>query len=103
MKEFKATRFWFLVLNTVICLSFGYFTVSSSFTSSSAAYVENFSENGTESDGQSSENLQQLYLHETQLQLLVSIQVGISKRIIPAERIFPTFWPSPNTPPPNLS
>jgi predicted neutral ceramidase superfamily lipid hydrolase len=86
-----------------ICLSFGYFTVSSSLDSSSATYAENFAEQGTESDEKSSENFKQLYLHETKLELPLNLYVSISKDIFPVEFILPTFWPAPSTPPPNLS
>ena len=103
MKGFKTRNFWFLVLNIGICISFGYFTIYSPFTSSSVAYVENFAEKGTESDEKSSENFKQFYLHESQLELPVNLYTGFTTDIITIEFMSPTFWPSPSTPPPNLS
>lgn len=103
MKDLKTRKFWFLVLTIGICLGFSSFTLLSPFGTSSKTYIENFSEKSTESDEKSSESHNSFYLLASSVELPLAINDHISKNLGDPGCMLPTFWPSPNTPPPDLA
>jgi hypothetical protein len=103
MKELKTRKFWFLLLSISICISFGAFTVLNTFSSSSKAYAENFSEKSPEGDEKSSEQFNSPFIHEAALELLLPVRDNLTKNLTPIKFSISLFCPSPNTPPPDLS
>lgn len=103
MKELKTRKLWFLVLNISICLSFACFTVTSQFKQPSKIYSEDITEKNTESDEKSSEKLSHFYLHELPFQISLVINSNFAKNMVSTKFTLPMFWPSPSTPPPDLS
>ncbi len=102
MKDLKTRKFWFLVISVSICISFSGFTVLNQFTASSKIYAESFSEKGAESDEKSSEHGNPFYIHESSLELRATMNGCIAKNLRDLNFILPAFWPSPQTPPPDL-
>ncbi len=103
MKGLKTRKFWFLVLNLSLCISFSSFTVFNQFAAVSKVYAENFSEKGTESDEKSNESNHSFYIQELAFKLPSTMKGCAAKKVREAEFKLPTFWTSPNTPPPDLS
>ena len=103
MNRLKTQKLWFLVLNISIFLSFACFTVSSQFKQPSQIYAEDIAEKTTESDEKSSEKLSHFYLHELPLELSLTINSSSPKNVVSTKFTLPMFWPSPSTPPPDLS
>ncbi|RYG19422.1 MAG: hypothetical protein EOO07_06860 [Chitinophagaceae bacterium] len=85
-----------------ICLSFGYCTAFNQFTASTKMYVENLSDKTTESDEKSAEQFS-YFIHEIPLELLLHNQHYSGKYLMQFKFTSPSFWPSPNTPPPDIA
>ena len=102
MKNLKTRKFWFLVLCVSICISFSSFTVLNQFTASSKIYAERFSEKGAESDEKSSEHGNPFFIHESAAELGATMNDCLAKNLGEFEFMLPTFWPSPQTPPPDF-
>ncbi|MES2650735.1 MAG: hypothetical protein V4663_03300 [Bacteroidota bacterium] len=102
MKDLKTRKFWFLVLSVGICISFSSFTVFNQFAASPKIYAESFSEKGTESDEKSSESNHPFYIQEVAFELPLALNDASVKTLGETEFWLLKFWPSPNTPPPDL-
>lgn len=102
MDKCKTRKFWFLVLNFSICLSFCCYTIVNSFHASSKTYTENFSEKDLESKEKVSENSNAFYLIEENLELELFAYDYPENNSANLAFIIPLFWPSPTTPPPDL-
>jgi len=103
MKELKTRKFWFLVLTIGICISFGGLTVFNQFIAPSKIYAENLSEKGQESDEKSTEINTHFYLHEAAFEWSLTIDSRSNRTLVALSSKLPMFWPSLNTPPPDLS
>lgn len=102
MKHLKARKFWFLVLSICICISFSSFTVFNQLAASSKIYAENFSEKGVENDEKSNESNHAFYIQELAFKLPLIWNAGAVRTLRKTEFRMLKFWPSPNTPPPDL-
>ena len=103
MNRLKIQKSWFLVLNMSICLSFGYATVFNQFTAPSKVYAENLTEKTAEGDEKSSEQFNSFFIHEVVLELLLPLYDNSADCLMHIKCATPSFWPSPNTPPPDLA
>ena len=102
MNTLKTRKFWFLVLSISIFISFSSFTVLNSFAVSSKIYTESFSEKGSENDEKSNESNHPFYIQELPFELPLAVNDGTVKSLKVMQFRLLTFWPSLNTPPPDL-
>ena len=101
MNRLKTRNFWFLVLNISICISFGAFTAFNQFKAPSKIYAENLSEKSTESNEKSSEP-NHFFIQESAFEIPLALPIHTAKNLREVAFSLPTFWLSPNIPPPDL-
>jgi len=103
MDELKTRKFWFLVLNISICISFSCFTIVNQFSAPSKIYSENFAEKSVEGDEKANESSNHFYLQEMAFEWPLFTYEPAHKKLADLAFMLPMFSPSPNTPPPDLS
>lgn len=102
MKRLKTAKFWFLVLNISLLLSFCCTTLFNQFITSSKVYSERISEKTIENDEKSAEQFNSSFIHEVALELHPPFHEYSSNYSQRIKFILPSSWSSPRTPPPDL-
>ncbi|WP_143095962.1 hypothetical protein [Pedobacter insulae] len=103
MNKLRTRNFWFLVLNICICISFSFFTVINHMEDPSKIYMENSTEKNAESDEKSAENEITFFISASICKLPLKLNHRSAENLVDYKGVLPIFWPSPNTPPPDLA